>query len=96
MPLSQNRLSRLKNYLENKFSNVEVVIAKQNLGYGKGNNLGISKVKSQYVFILNPDAVLEQKYSVETGTVLTINTKTKKLYNLRLYFTNFQNMISFL
>ena len=29
----------------------------------------------------NGDAVLEQKYSVETGTVLTINTKTKKLYN---------------
>jgi len=29
----------------------------------------------------NGDAVLEQKYSVETGTVLTINTKTKKLYH---------------
>tara|TARA_R110001592_G_scaffold307299_2_gene580547 strand:- start:47278 stop:50061 length:2784 start_codon:yes stop_codon:yes gene_type:complete len=29
----------------------------------------------------NGDTVLEQKYSVETGTVLTINTKTKKLYN---------------
>ena len=29
----------------------------------------------------NGDAVLEQTYSVETGTVLTINTKTKKLYN---------------
>ncbi|WP_027136853.1 bifunctional aconitate hydratase 2/2-methylisocitrate dehydratase [Gaetbulibacter saemankumensis] len=29
----------------------------------------------------NGDAVLEQAYSVETGTVLTINTKTKKLYN---------------
>ncbi len=27
------------------------------------------------------EPVLEQKYSVETGTVLTINTKTKKLYN---------------
>ncbi|WP_439110533.1 bifunctional aconitate hydratase 2/2-methylisocitrate dehydratase [Lentibacter sp.] len=27
------------------------------------------------------DAVLEQVYSVETGTVLTINSKTKKLYN---------------
>ena len=26
------------------------------------------------------DAVLKQEYSVETGTVLTINTKTKKLY----------------
>ena len=28
----------------------------------------------------NGDPVLEQAYSVETGTVLTINTKTKKLY----------------
>lgn len=28
----------------------------------------------------NGDTVLEQTYSVETGTVLTINTKTKKLY----------------
>ncbi|MBO6549413.1 MAG: bifunctional aconitate hydratase 2/2-methylisocitrate dehydratase [Rhizobiales bacterium] len=29
----------------------------------------------------NDDPVLEQTYSVETGTVLTINTKEKKLYN---------------
>jgi len=29
----------------------------------------------------NGDPVLEQTYSVTTGTVLTINTKTKKLYN---------------
>jgi len=29
----------------------------------------------------NGDAVLEQVYAVDTGTVLTINTKTKKLYN---------------
>ena len=29
----------------------------------------------------NGDAVLEQAYSVDTGTVLTINTKEKKLYN---------------
>jgi aconitase B len=27
------------------------------------------------------DPVLEEAYSVATGTVLTINTKTKKLYN---------------
>ncbi len=28
----------------------------------------------------NGDAILKQEYSVETGTLLTINTKTKKLY----------------
>ena len=29
----------------------------------------------------NGDSILEEAYSVATGTVLTINTKTKKLYN---------------
>ena len=51
--------SNFKKYLENKFSNVEVIIAKENLGYGKGNNLGISKVNTKYVFILNPDVRLQ-------------------------------------
>lgn len=50
----------IKKYLENKFLNVEVIIARQNLGYGSGNNLGISKVKTQYAFILNPDTILEK------------------------------------
>ena len=50
----------VKNYLENKFLNVEVIIANENLGYGKGNNLGISRVNTQYAFILNPDVILEK------------------------------------
>jgi len=29
----------------------------------------------------NGDPILKEKYSVKTGTILTINTKTKKLYN---------------
>ena len=51
---------QVKDYLENKFLNVQVIIAKKNLGYGTGNNLGISKVDTQYAFILNPDAILEE------------------------------------
>jgi GT2 family glycosyltransferase len=56
---------QIKKYLENKFSNVDVIIAKENLGYGKGNNLGISKVNTQYAFILNPDAILEDNCLIE-------------------------------
>ncbi len=43
----------------------------------------VKKLDSDGNPILNNDGnpVLEQKYSVETGTVLTINTKSKKLYN---------------
>ncbi|SDW97935.1 aconitase [Ruegeria halocynthiae] len=43
----------------------------------------VKKVDSEGKPILNNDdsPILEQKYSVETGTVLTINTKDKKLYD---------------
>jgi aconitate hydratase 2/2-methylisocitrate dehydratase len=37
--------------------------------------------KGNTVFDDNGDAVLEEAYSVATGTVLTINTKEQKLYN---------------
>ncbi len=43
----------------------------------------VKKVDADGKPVLNDsgDPVLEQVYSVETGTVLTINTKSKKLYN---------------
>lgn len=43
----------------------------------------VKKLDTEGNPILNNDGnpVLEQKYSVETGTVLTINTRDKKLYN---------------
>ena len=50
----------IKNYLEKKFPNVEVFISQENNGYGHGNNIGISKVKTKYVFILNPDTFLQK------------------------------------
>tara|TARA_B100001093_G_scaffold508271_1_gene570153 strand:+ start:240 stop:1088 length:849 start_codon:yes stop_codon:yes gene_type:complete len=48
-----------KTKLEKKYQNVKCSLAGKNLGYGKGNNLGISKVKSKFVLILNPDTTLE-------------------------------------
>lgn len=50
----------IKKDLEKKYSNVKVVMSGQNLGYGKGNNLGLKKVKTQYAFIINPDAYLDK------------------------------------
>jgi GT2 family glycosyltransferase len=50
----------IKDRLEKKFSNVQVLISGGNIGYGRGNNLGLSEVKTKYAFILNPDAYLEK------------------------------------
>ena len=50
----------IKKDLEKKYSNVKVVISGKNLGYGRGNNLGLKKVTTQYAFIINPDAYLDK------------------------------------
>ena len=49
-----------KNDIENKYVNVKCFLAGQNLGYAKGNNLGLSKVNTDYALILNPDAIIEK------------------------------------
>jgi N-acetylglucosaminyl-diphospho-decaprenol L-rhamnosyltransferase len=50
----------IKKDLEKKYSNVKVVMSGKNLGYGRANNLGLKKVKTQYAFIINPDAYLDK------------------------------------
>jgi len=52
--------SNLKEDIEKKYKNVNCILPKENLGYGGGNNLGISKVKTKYLLILNPDTILFQ------------------------------------
>tara|TARA_B110000008_G_scaffold23158_1_gene20968 strand:+ start:338 stop:1177 length:840 start_codon:yes stop_codon:yes gene_type:complete len=51
---------KLKKHLENKYTNLLCYVMNQNLGYGRGNNFGISKSKTRYIFILNPDAMLKK------------------------------------
>ncbi len=46
--------------LEKSYSNLKCILTGENLGYAKGNNLGLSKVQSEYALILNPDAILDK------------------------------------
>ena len=50
---------KFKEYLEKTYNNVKCILSNKNLGMGSGNNLGIELSKTDYVFILNPDVVLE-------------------------------------
>ncbi len=52
--------TNFKNQLEKKYSNLKCILTGQNLGYAKGNNLGLSSVQSEYALILNPDTILEK------------------------------------
>ena len=46
----------LKIKLEKNYTNIDCILSSENLGYAKGNNLGLSKVKTKYALIINPDA----------------------------------------
>ena len=53
-----------KNNIEKKYLNVKCILTGENLGYANGNNLGLSKVKTKFSLILNPDTIL-QKNSID-------------------------------
>jgi N-acetylglucosaminyl-diphospho-decaprenol L-rhamnosyltransferase len=52
---------KFKKYIEKKYQNVDCILTGQNLGYGKANNIGLKKVKTEYALILNPDTVLDKE-----------------------------------
>ncbi len=60
-----------ENQIISKFDNVEVVCTGDNLGYGCGNNFGIKHVKTDYILILNPDVICENKFF--NNITMTIN-----------------------
>lgn len=44
--------------LVKNFNNIKFIKTSKNLGYGKGNNMGISYAETQFILILNPDIII--------------------------------------
>ena len=63
-----------KNKIEQRYDNVKVILSGKNLGYGGGNNLGISKSKTRYVLISNPDVVYNSNFFEEVNNYLERNS----------------------
>lgn len=65
-------------YVKNKYPNI-ITIKNKNTGYAGGNNVGINKaidLKSKYVFLLNPDTIIDKNClgnlikKADDGTIL--------------------------
>lgn len=46
--------------IKKRFPNVKLIENKANLGFPKGNNLGVAEAKGEYICILNPDTVVAE------------------------------------
>jgi hypothetical protein len=43
-----------------EFPEVRLLALKENIGFGRGNNIAIRQAKGRFVFVLNPDAMLNE------------------------------------
>jgi GT2 family glycosyltransferase len=46
--------------MKQRFPNVKLIENKANLGFPKGNNIGVAEAKGKYICILNPDTVVAE------------------------------------
>ena len=68
--VENSKNNKFKEKLENKYPNLNVVLSGRNLGYGAGNNFGLTRVKTKFALILNPDVTLEQNFIKELDKYL--------------------------
>lgn len=45
--------------LKTEYPNVKLIESKENLGFGRANNLGAKVANGEYLFLLNPDTILQ-------------------------------------
>ena len=57
-----------------EFKNLQIVCSGSNLGYGRGNNYGLSRVRTRYALILNPDTQLKSSFFPILRTILKKKT----------------------
>lgn len=46
--------------MKQRFPNIKFIQNKENLGFPKGNNIGVAQAKGEYICILNPDTVVAE------------------------------------
>ena len=58
--IDNNSLDDSCDMMRQRFPNVRLIRNKENLGFPKGNNIGVDQAQGEYVCILNPDTVVAE------------------------------------
>ncbi|OGK08420.1 hypothetical protein A2767_05950 [Candidatus Roizmanbacteria bacterium RIFCSPHIGHO2_01_FULL_35_10] len=82
---NDDSLEMLRKY-SNKYSNIELIENKENVGFGRANNQGVKLAKSDYILFLNSDIIvledaIEKLYNFYKQNEKKINFLGGKLLN---------------
>ena len=56
--VDNNSTDDSSHYIKTNFPEVILISSNTNLGFGKGNNLGVQNAKGKYILLLNNDTIL--------------------------------------
>ena len=83
--IENSRNTKLKEELESKYDNIEVLI-NHNIGMGASNNIGILRSKTQFVYILNPDTkLIEAADKIIDFAILSPLCSDSRFPNYKIY-----------
>ncbi|CAM3985377.1 glycosyltransferase family 2 protein [Flavobacterium sinopsychrotolerans] len=63
--------------MKQRFPNVKLIQNKENLGFPKGNNIGVAKAQGEYICILNPDTVVAEDTFIKILNFVTSSAVEK-------------------
>ncbi|MFV8372879.1 glycosyltransferase family 2 protein [Flavobacterium sp. LB2P74] len=63
--------------MKKRFPNVKLIQNKENLGFPKGNNIGVAQAQGEYICILNPDTVVSEDTFVKILNFVTSSAVEK-------------------
>lgn len=74
---SQDKSELILKKFAKKHKNIKLVFSDKNLGFAKGNNLGMNKAKGEYVILLNNDCLVDKNWLIE---LIRIAEKDKSIF----------------
>lgn len=92
---SQDQSREILTKYAKEYPNIRLFFLNKNLGFSKGNNIGIKKAKGEFVALLNNDCVVESgwlrelvKTASKDDNIFAVNSKIllyPKIINIKLY-----------
>ena len=71
-----------------KFPKIKIIRSRENLGFAKGNNLGIRQSEGEYIVLLNPDTVVNKDWLKSLVDSADKNVKGGIFQSVILFYRN--------
>ena len=85
--VENNKDKLFKKKILTKYKKVDILLPKENLGFGGGNNLALKKIKTPYVLFLGPDVEISLK------NIKDLESQIKRIKNFSIIAPNSNHFI---